>query len=32
LKEIIKGESFLELSDDEKKALAQALDSNNYMK
>ncbi len=31
LKEIIKGESFLELSDDEKKALNQALSSNNFM-
>lgn len=31
LKEIIKGESFLELSDDEKKALNQALISTNYM-
>ncbi len=31
LKEIIKGESFLELSEDEKKALNQALNSNNYM-
>ena len=31
LKEIIKGESFLELSDDEKKALNQALSTNNYM-
>lgn len=31
LKEIIKGESFLELSDDEKKALNQALNSNNFM-
>lgn len=31
LKEIIKGESFLELSEDEKKALHQALNSNNFM-
>jgi hypothetical protein len=31
LKEIIKGESFLELSEDEKEALNQALNSNNYM-
>jgi hypothetical protein len=31
LKEIIKGESFLELSADEKMALDQALKSNNYM-
>ena len=31
LKEIIKGESFLELSEDEKKALSQALNSNNFM-
>lgn len=31
LKEIIKGESFLELSDDEKKALNQAINSNNFM-
>lgn len=31
LKEIIKGESFLELSEDEKKALNQALSSNNFM-
>jgi hypothetical protein len=31
LKEIIKGESFLELSEDEKKALNQALNSNNFM-
>lgn len=31
LKEIIKGESFLELSEDEKKALKQALSSNNFM-
>jgi len=31
LKEIIKGESFLVLSDDEKKALNQALNSNNFM-
>lgn len=31
LKEIIKGESFLELSDDEKKALNQALNSSNFM-
>ena len=31
LKEIIKGESFLELSDDERKALNQALNSNNFM-
>ena len=31
LKEIIKGESFLELSEDEKKALDQALNSTNYM-
>lgn len=30
LKEIIKGESFLELSGDERKALNQALNSNNY--
>jgi hypothetical protein len=32
LKEIIKGESFLELSEDEKIALNQALNSNNFMK
>jgi len=31
LKEIIKGESFLELSEDEKKALNQALNCGNYM-
>ncbi|MBH1941959.1 DUF4446 family protein [Mobilitalea sibirica] len=31
LKEIIKGESFLELSEDEKSALNQALMKNNYM-
>lgn len=31
LKEIIKGESFLELSEDEAKALNQAINSNNYM-
>ncbi|MGF7146196.1 hypothetical protein HNQ56_004660 [Anaerotaenia torta] len=31
LKEIIRGESFLELSEDEKKALNQALNTNNYM-
>jgi hypothetical protein len=31
LKEIIKGESFLELSDDEKKALNQAIRSSNFM-
>lgn len=31
LKEIIKGESFLELSEDEKKALSQAVNCNNYM-
>ncbi len=31
LKEIIKGESFLELSEDEKKALNQALKSTNFM-
>lgn len=31
LKEIIKGESFLELSEDEKSALNQALNSNNFM-
>lgn len=31
LKEIIKGESFLELSEDEKQALNQAINSNNYM-
>ena len=31
LKEIIKGESFLELSGDEKKALNQALSSSNFM-
>ncbi len=31
LKEIIKGESFLELSEDEKVALARALNTNNYM-
>lgn len=31
LKEIIKGESFLELSEDETKALNQALNSNNFM-
>lgn len=31
LKEIIKGESFLELSEDEKKALNQALSSNSFM-
>jgi len=32
IKEIIKGESFVELSGDEKKALNQALGSNNFMK
>lgn len=31
LKEIIKGESFLELSEDERKALDMACNSNNYM-
>lgn len=31
LKEIIKGESFLELSEDERKALDQALNSTNFM-
>ncbi len=31
LKEIIKGESFLELSEEEKKALEQAMKSNNFM-
>jgi len=31
LKEIIKGESFLELSEDERKALNQALNCNNFM-
>ena len=31
LKEIIKGESFLELSTDEKKSLSQAMNSNNFM-
>ncbi|MGB4661836.1 MAG: DUF4446 family protein [Mobilitalea sp.] len=31
LKEIIKGESFLELSGDEKKALEQAVNSSNFM-
>jgi len=31
LKEIIKGESFLELSDDEKKALNQAIRSSSFM-
>ncbi len=31
LKEIIKGESFLELSEDEAKALNQALSSSNFM-
>lgn len=31
LKEIINGESFLELSEDERKALNQAINSNNYM-
>ncbi len=31
LKEIIKGESFLELSEDEKNALNQAINSQNYM-
>ena len=31
LKEIIKGESFLELSEDEKEALNQAINCNNYM-
>lgn len=31
LKEIIKGESFLELSEDERKALNQALNSSNFM-
>lgn len=31
LKEIIKGESFLELSSEEKDALKQALNSNSYM-
>lgn len=30
-KEIIKGESFLELSEDEKKSLNQALNTNNFM-
>lgn len=30
LKEIIKGESFLELSEDEKTALSQAINCNNY--
>jgi len=32
LKEIIKGESFLELSEDERMALDQAINSNNYMR
>jgi hypothetical protein len=31
LKEIIKGESFLELSEEERNALNQALNSSNYM-
>ena len=31
LKEIIKGQSFLELSEDEKKALEMACNSNNFM-
>lgn len=31
LKEIIKGESFLELSEEERKALNMALNSNNFM-
>lgn len=31
IKEIIKGESFLELSEDENSALNQALNSNNFM-
>lgn len=31
LKEIIKGESFLELSNEEKSALEQAINSNSYM-
>jgi hypothetical protein len=31
LKEIIKGESFLELSEDERDALNQAINSSNYM-
>jgi hypothetical protein len=31
LKEIIKGESFIELSEDEKSALSQAINSGNYM-
>jgi hypothetical protein len=31
IKEIINGESFLELSEDEKNALEMALNSNNYM-
>lgn len=31
LKEIIKGQSFIELSEDEKEALNQAINSNNYM-
>jgi hypothetical protein len=31
LKEIIKGESFLELSEDERRALDQALNSSNFM-
>ncbi len=31
IKEIIKGESFLELSEDEKKSLDQALNSSNFM-
>lgn len=31
LKEIIKGESFLELSEDEKAALKQAINSSNFM-
>jgi hypothetical protein len=31
MKEIIKGESFLELSEDEKTALNQAVNSNNFM-
>lgn len=32
LKEIIQGESFLELSEDERKALDQAINSSNFMK
>lgn len=31
MKEIIKGESFLELSEDEKRALKQAISSSNFM-